>query len=102
LDFAFFGDNPDLSRSSASNNWRLSSPDSKSSLPLPASDSVVFPTCSNAFLLAARFATFKTCHRIEVAQRIEVARDALKDIPISEVLRESVSIALDRLVATLA
>ena len=28
---------------------------------------------------------------------IEVARDALKDIPISEVLRERVSLALDRL-----
>jgi RNase P subunit RPR2 len=31
---------------------------------------------------------------------VEVARDALKDIPISEVLRERVSIALDRLEET--
>src|ERR1700730_11529856 len=30
-------------------------------------------------------------------EMVEVARDALKDIPISEVLRERVSLALDRL-----
>jgi hypothetical protein len=54
LDFAFFGDNPDLYRSSAFDNWRLSSADSRGSLPFTGSEFVAFSTWCKAFLLASR------------------------------------------------
>jgi hypothetical protein len=54
LDFAFFGDNPDLYRSSAFDNWRLSSADSRRSLPFTGSEFVAFSTWRKAFLLASR------------------------------------------------